>query len=84
MVEAATAAKAGGRGAVIAVVTEATVGLDRAAQAAGDVLTGIFGGLPWEMSPGEIVDAVAGGGGSASEAPGVIVPYALDVAGVIV
>jgi len=44
-----------------AALTELTVGLDRASAAAGDVLTGIFGGLPWEMAPEAIVDAVGGG-----------------------
>lgn len=56
-----SAGQAGGAGAVGGAVTEATVGLNKAASAAGDVLTGIFGGLPWEMSPSAIVDAVAGG-----------------------
>lgn len=68
-------------------------GLDRASQAAGDVLRGIFGGLPWQMSPGEIVSAVTPdfienlGGGSAegaSEAAGMLVPYVLDLLPVVV
>lgn len=33
-------------------------GLDKAEAAAGDVLRPIFGGVPWEMSADEIVDAV--------------------------
>jgi hypothetical protein len=44
-----------------AAATEVTVGLERAWQAAGDTLGGIFGGAPWELSPAEIVDAVGGG-----------------------
>lgn len=48
-------------GAATSAVTEATVGLDTAAAKAGDVLGGIFGGVPWELDPGAIVDAVAGG-----------------------
>lgn len=63
-----TAAKAGAGTAAAGAVTEVTVGLDRAAQAAGDVLRGIFGGLPWQMSPSEIVDAVTGGGQGADAA----------------
>lgn len=60
----------GGIGAVAGgAVTEATVGLDRAWQAAGDVLSGIFGGAPWSMSAGEIVDSVTG----------TVLPAALDV-----
>jgi len=57
----------GGLGAgAAAAVTEVTVGLDRAAQAAGDTLRGIFGGLPWEMAADAITNAVGGGGGGAS------------------
>lgn len=52
------------KGAAGGAVAGAVVGLDRAAQVAGDVLRGIFGGLPWEMSASEIVDAVAGGAGT--------------------
>lgn len=37
-------------------------GLSRASSAAGDVLRGIFGGLPWEMA----ADAIASGGGDAA------------------
>jgi hypothetical protein len=33
-------------------------GLDRASAAAGDVLNATFGALPWDLSPGAIVDAV--------------------------
>lgn len=33
-------------------------GLSRARAVAGDVLAGIFGGVPWEMGPDAIVDAV--------------------------
>jgi len=36
-------------------------GLEVAANAAGDVLRGIFGGLPWQMSSSEIVSAVTPG-----------------------
>jgi hypothetical protein len=63
---------AAGTGAA-GVVTELTVGLDRAGQAAGGVLRGIFGGLPWKMTPGEIVDAVAGGLGEAAGQAGLVV-----------
>lgn len=64
-------------------------GLDRAEAAAGEVLRGIFGGLPWEMSAGEIARAVTpdfvenlvGGG---NEAAGMLVPYVLDVLPVVV
>lgn len=68
-------------------------GLDRAEAAAGEVLRGIFGGLPWEMSPGEIVRAVvpdfienlAGGSAEgANEAAGMLVPYLMDVLPVVV
>lgn len=46
-------------------------GLDKAAEMAGGVLNGIFGGLPWEMSASSIVDAVTGSGGSgAADAAG--------------
>lgn len=41
-------------------------GLSRASSAAGDVLRGIFGGLPWEMAADAITDAVASGGGDAA------------------
>jgi len=37
----------------------AAQGLSQAADAAGDVLRGLFGGLPWELSPDAIVDAVS-------------------------
>lgn len=60
MVDAQSAAKVGAVGGAGGIAADVTVGLDRAAQAAGDVLNGIFGGLPWEMDPGAIVDAVAG------------------------
>lgn len=33
-------------------------GLDKAEDAAGEFLEPIFGGVPWEMSASEIVDAV--------------------------
>lgn len=68
-------------------------GLDRAEAVAGDVLRGIFGGLPWEMSPGEIVRAVVpdfienlagGAAGNANEAAGMLVPYVLDLVPVVV
>lgn len=56
------AAKGGAVGAGIGAVAEnATNGLSRAAEAAGDVLRGIFGGLPWEMDASGIVDAVSPG-----------------------
>jgi hypothetical protein len=48
---------AGGAGATI--VTDATVGLERAASAAGDVLRSIFGGLPWELGA-DVSGEVAG------------------------
>lgn len=64
--QAAKGALAGAAGGAAAGVTG---GLKKAAGAAGDVLTGIFGALPWEMSPGEIVNAVTGG---AAGAPGLI------------
>ena len=54
--EKGMAAGAGGT-----ILADATVGLERAAQAAGDVLRGIMGGLPWEMDPFSIVEAVGGG-----------------------
>lgn len=71
MVEAAGAKEtaAGGVGAAVlaaaADVAEGS-GLDKAAAAAGDVLRGIFGGLPWEMTPSEIVNAVANGAAEAA------------------
>jgi hypothetical protein len=64
-------------------------GLDRASQAAGDTLRGIFGGLPWEMSAGEIVSAVtpdfienlvAGGASNAPEAAGMLVDIGVVIA----
>lgn len=58
-------------------------GLDIASQAAGDVLRGIFGGLPWEMSPSEIVEAVTGGAGGAEQVPATVVPYLMDLVGVV-
>lgn len=45
------------------VAADMTVGLERATAAAGDVLRGIFGGLPWDLSPQSIIEAVGGGGG---------------------
>lgn len=65
-------ALAGGGTAGGVISIDKTIGLDRAAQAAGDVLGGIFGGLPWEMDPSAIVDAVA-----------MISPYVLEVASVV-
>lgn len=68
------------RAAIDSVRDAASRGLDRAAEAAGDTLRGIFGGLPWEMSPSEIVDAVTpGGAGSASDAAGMIVDLVVVV-----
>lgn len=62
-------------------VTEATVGLDTAWQSAKGALSGIFGGTPpWEMIPGDIVDAVSGGGG---EAAGVLLTNFADLIGVV-
>lgn len=88
---AGTGAAAGG--GLVADAAEGN-GLDIARQAAGDVLRGIFGGLPWEMSPSEIVDAVTpqfvdnliGGGAAdaAGQAAGVLVPYATELVGVMV
>lgn len=40
-------AAAGATAAGSAIVTEATVGLSRATEVAGDVLLGIFDSLPW-------------------------------------
>lgn len=60
MVDAQSAAKVGAIGGAGGIAADVTVGLDRAAQAAGDVLNGIFGGLPWDLSPSAIVDAVMG------------------------
>ena len=73
------AVKGGAAGAAATAATEATVGLERAAAAAaaGDVLQGIFNGLPWEMDPFEIVEAVGGEGGA--EAAAVVV----DVVGTL-
>lgn len=62
-------------------VTEATVGLDTAWQSAKGALSGIFGDTPpWEMSPGEIVDIVGGGGG---EAAGVLLANLSGLIGVV-
>ena len=71
------AAKGGAAGAAATAATEATVGLERAFAAAGDVLQGIFGGLPWEMDPFEIVEAVGGEGGA--EAAAVVVDVAVSL-----
>jgi hypothetical protein len=79
-----TPTKAGATGFVGTVTTEATVGLSRAGEAAGGVLNSIFGGLPWDLSPGGIVDAVAGGGGDAAAgAAGMVAPTVIHVAGVL-
>lgn len=51
----------------------AAQGLSTASDKAGDVLEGIFGGLPWELSATEIVDAVTG----------TVLPAALDAIGVM-
>ncbi|EMA01820.1 hypothetical protein C437_15411 [Haloarcula vallismortis ATCC 29715] len=71
-----SAGQAAGGGIAGTAITEATVGLEKAASVAGDTLTGIFGGLPWEMSPDAIVDAVAGGGAA-------VAPILTDVGGVL-
>lgn len=63
-----------------AALTEATVGLEKAWQKAGDVLSGIFGGRPWEMSWQSIVDAV---GGQGADAAGMLVPSLVEVVGVV-
>lgn len=53
-----------GLGAAAGAVGGAVVSnLEQATQAAGDVLRGIFGGLPWQMSWSEIVSAVSGKSG---------------------
>lgn len=66
-------APAGSSGPGSDIAAQAADGLDMAAQAAGDVLRGIFGGLPWEMDPGAIVDAVTGA------LPGAAQPGLIDV-----
>lgn len=76
-----TAKAAGGASAVFAGIDVATgKGLDVAANVAGAVLEPIFGGLPWDMSPDAIVDAVTGGGGgNASEAATLVIDVAVTV-----
>ena len=61
--DAEKGAAAGAAGAAGAVAADVTGGLERATAAAGDVLRGIFGGLPWSMDPTSIIEAVGGGGG---------------------
>lgn len=84
------AAKGAGAGIAGTLAMDASGGLDVAGRVAGDVLRGIFGGLPWEMSPGEIVDAVVPNflpdvvPGAADEAAAMVVPYAVDAVGVLV
>lgn len=55
------------------VADSASQGLSTAKEKAGDVLEGIFGGVPWEMSPDSIVDAVTG----------TLAPHALELIGVM-
>lgn len=74
-----------GAGAAGGAASAAVNGLDKAADAAGDALRSIFGGtLPWNMSPGEIVDAVTGGGQAAPDgAATIVLPYATDLVGMV-
>ncbi|MFB6200676.1 MAG: hypothetical protein ABEI98_01555 [Halorhabdus sp.] len=75
--KAAAGAAAGAAGG--GVVEATTGGLSIAAARAGDVLRSIFGGqLPWNMTPGGIVDAVTSG---LPEAVPKIAPLALEVLG---
>lgn len=78
----ADAAKGAAAGFAGTVAADAAGGLDVAGRVAGDVLRGIFGGLPWEMSPGEIVHAVTGGlaGEPPTEAAATIVDVAVVLA----
>lgn len=56
------AAQAAGVGAAGGAVGYGIVeGLQTAAAKAGPVLRSIFGGLPWNMDPSSIIDAVVGG-----------------------
>lgn len=49
-------------GAVGTIGAAAVVGLEKASAMAGEVLRGIFGAVPWELSWSEIVSAVGGKG----------------------
>lgn len=65
---AATGAKAKAAGGAAAVFAGLDVATGKGLDVAAGVLDGIFGGMPWEMSPGEIVNAVTGGASGAFEA----------------
>lgn len=75
MVEDTTKAAAAS-GAIGGAVGAGAAGLGRAAEVAGGILRGIFGGLPWDMDPGAIVNAVAGRVADA-------VPVVVDAIGVV-
>lgn len=63
-------------GAAGAAITDFAVGLERAAAVAGDILTGIFGALPWNLTGQETAQAV-------NETAGVVVPVLPDAVGVV-